>query len=218
MLILDESATTDAKFGCDPYERNLESLLDAGVILVDKPRGPTSHQLTAWAREMLGIQRLGHGGTLDPFATGLLTMLCGKATRLTEMVLTGDKKYIAIVKLGHQINVTELEKLLNSLTGEIYNVPPLESAVKVRVRTRIIHEMNIIDSDLESNIFSILISSAGKAEFSSLNLIFSFKPSALNSSNFGISSISMAKLAAVRPISSTLAPTYRISRLNSWNK
>ena len=158
MLILDESATTDVKFGCDPYERNLESLLDAGVILVDKPRGPTSHQLTAWAREMLGIQRLGHGGTLDPFATGLLTMLCGKATRLTEMVLTGDKKYIAIVKLGRQINPTELEKLLNSLTGEIYNVPPLESAVKVRVRTRIIHQMNIIDSDLESNIFSILIS------------------------------------------------------------
>ena len=162
MLILDESATTDAKFGCDPYERNLQSLLDAGVILVDKPRGPTSHQLTAWAREMLGIQRLGHGGTLDPFATGLLTMLCGKATRLTEMVLTGDKKYIAIVKLGCQINATELEKLLRSLTGEIYNVPPLESAVKVRVRTRIIHEMNIIDSDLESNIFTISIScSAG---------------------------------------------------------
>ena len=112
MLILDESATTDVKFGCDPYERNLESLLDAGVILVDKPRGPTSHQLTAWAREMLGIQRLGHGGTLDPFATGLLTMLCGKATRLTEMVLTGDKKYIAIVKLGRQINATELEKAI----------------------------------------------------------------------------------------------------------
>ena len=88
MLILDDSAKTDAKYGCKPAERSLETLLDAGVILVDKPRGPSSHQLTAWAREMLGIQRLGHGGTLDPFATGLLTMLCGKATRLTAVSYT----------------------------------------------------------------------------------------------------------------------------------
>ena len=62
MLILDNSAKTDSKFGCNPNDRTIESLLDAGVILVDKPRGPSSHQLTAWAREMLGIQRLGHGG------------------------------------------------------------------------------------------------------------------------------------------------------------
>ena len=73
LFILDDTAKTDVKYGCKPTERSLETLLDAGVILVDKPRGPSSHQLTAWAREMLGIQRLGHGGTLDPFATGLLT-------------------------------------------------------------------------------------------------------------------------------------------------
>ena len=158
MLILDDSAKTDAKFGCNPSERSLESLLDAGVILVDKPRGPTSHQLTAWAREMLGIQRLGHGGTLDPFATGLLTMLCGKATRLTEMVLTGDKKYIALLRFGRDVESTELEDLLSSLNGEIYNVPPLESAVKVRVRTRIIHEMRIIEEDSESNVVAMTIS------------------------------------------------------------
>ena len=145
------------KYGCKPTERSLETLLDAGVILVDKPRGPSSHQLTAWAREMLGIQRLGHGGILDPFATGLLTMLCGKATRLTEMVLTGDKKYIAVLKFGREVDSSELENLLNSLNGEIYNVPPLESAVKVQVRTRIIHEMRIIEDDSESNLVALTI-------------------------------------------------------------
>ena len=157
MLMLDNSAKTDPKFGCNPKDRTLESLLDAGVILVDKPRGPSSHQLTAWAREMLGIQRLGHGGTLDPFATGLLTMLCGKATRLTEMVLTGDKKYIAVIRFGREVTLPELEDLLNSLNGEIYNVPPLESAVKVRVRTRIIHEMKIIEDDSEANLVAMSI-------------------------------------------------------------
>ena len=84
MLILDDSAKTDVKYGCKPAERSLDTLLDAGVILVDKPRGPSSHQLTAWAREMLGIQRLGHGGTLDPFATGLLTMLCNCVKNTTN--------------------------------------------------------------------------------------------------------------------------------------
>ena len=157
LFILDDTAKTDEKYGCKPTERSLETLLDAGVILVDKPRGPSSHQLTAWAREMLGIQRLGHGGTLDPFATGLLTMLCGKATRLTEMVLTGDKKYIAVLKFGREVDSSELENLLNSLNGEIYNVPPLESAVKVQVRTRIIHEMRIIEDDSESNLVALTI-------------------------------------------------------------
>ena len=83
-------ASTNPGFGCSPSERSLDQLLSAGVVLVDKPRGATSHQLAAWAREALGITRLGHGGTLDPFATGLLTLLCGKATRLTDIVLKGD--------------------------------------------------------------------------------------------------------------------------------
>ncbi|MAJ18767.1 MAG: RNA-guided pseudouridylation complex pseudouridine synthase subunit Cbf5 [Euryarchaeota archaeon] len=157
MIILDEKATTDSKNGCKPSERTLEQLLDAGVILVDKPRGPSSHQLTAWAREMLGIQRLGHGGTLDPFATGLLTMLCGKSTRLTEMVLTGDKRYIAVLRFAREVTQEELANLLESLQGEIYNVPPLESAVKVRVRTRILHDIRIIDADDESRTTAVTI-------------------------------------------------------------
>ncbi len=157
LLILDDNATTDPKYGGNPTERNIESLLDAGVILVDKPRGPTSHQLTAWAREMLGIQRLGHGGTLDPFATGLLTMLCGKATRLTEMVLTGDKRYLALLRFGREVSEEELAETLDSLTGEIYNVPPLESAVKVRVRTRLIHEMPLIETEQENRLAALTI-------------------------------------------------------------
>ncbi len=157
LLILDDNATTDPKYGGNPTERNIESLLDAGVILVDKPRGPTSHQLTAWAREMLGIQRLGHGGTLDPFATGLLTMLCGKATRLTEMVLTGDKRYLALLRFGREVREEELAETLDSLTGEIYNVPPLESAVKVRVRTRLIHEMPLIETEQENRLAALTI-------------------------------------------------------------
>ena len=88
LITLQESVTTDSKSGTYPSSRDIEDLLSSGAILVNKPRGPTSHQLAAWARNLLGIKKLGHGGTLDPFATGVLTLLCGRATRLTDSVLS----------------------------------------------------------------------------------------------------------------------------------
>ena len=66
-------------------------------------------------------------------------------------------KYIAVLRFGREVTLPELEVLLNSLNGEIYNVPPLESAVKVRVRTRIIHEMKVIEDDSEANLVALTI-------------------------------------------------------------
>ena len=68
--ILEESPNTDDAFGGLPDDRSLEERLASGFILIDKPAGPTSHQLAAWARDLLGLERLGHGGTLDPFELG----------------------------------------------------------------------------------------------------------------------------------------------------
>ena len=95
-IIFDEKSTTNTKFGSAPLDRSLDELLNSGILLVKKPRGPTSHQLTAWVRNILGIKKIGHGGTLDPMATGLLTILCGRATRLTDIILKGDKRYISV--------------------------------------------------------------------------------------------------------------------------
>ena len=157
-IIFDKDAVTNPKFGSVPSERSLDELLGSGILLVKKPRGPTSHQLTAWIRNILGITKIGHGGTLDPMATGLLTILCGRATRLTDIILKGDKRYISIIRFGRDIDSIELEELLNSLVGEIYNVPPKESAVKVQVRTRTISSLRLLDFDSESRIAAIEIS------------------------------------------------------------
>ena len=157
-LIFDKDAVTNPKFGSAPSERSLDELLGSGILLVKKPRGPTSHQLTAWIRDILGIKKIGHGGTLDPIATGLLTILCGRATRLTDIILKGDKRYISIIRFGRDIDSIELEELLNSLVGEIYNVPPKESAVKVQVRTRKITSLSLLDFDSSSRIAAIEIS------------------------------------------------------------
>ena len=85
--VLDSKPTTDDAFGTVPDERTLEQRLASGFILVDKPAGPTSHQLAAWARDLLGLDRLGHGGTLDPFATGVLPLMAGRCMKITNKIL-----------------------------------------------------------------------------------------------------------------------------------
>tara|TARA_Y100000996_G_scaffold370080_1_gene317423 strand:- start:43049 stop:44032 length:984 start_codon:yes stop_codon:yes gene_type:complete len=157
-IFFDDKSTTNIKFGSLPLNRSLDELLDSGILLVKKPRGPTSHQLTAWIREILGIKKIGHGGTLDPMATGLLTILCGRATRLTDIILKGDKRYISVIRFGKDIELTDVEEILKNLSGEIYNVPPKESAVKVQVRTRIIKSLKLIDYDQSARIAAIEIS------------------------------------------------------------
>ena len=98
MIILDGDAKTSSAHGCIPSERTVEELLQAGIIVIDKPAGPNSHQVSAWARDILGVEKLGHGGTLDPFATGVLLLLSGRSMRLTKKVLAHDKTYVAILR------------------------------------------------------------------------------------------------------------------------
>src|SRR5438093_8678755 len=71
-----------------------------GVLLVDKPRGPTSHDVVAIARRALKVERIGHAGTLDPMATGLLVLMIGKATRLASLLSGVDKTYRGTLRLG----------------------------------------------------------------------------------------------------------------------
>lgn len=147
MIILDTDAETSPDHGSVPAERSIEQLFDSGFILLDKAPGPSSHQVSAWARDMMGLEKLGHGGTLDPFATGLLPLLAGKAMRLTGRILTHDKSYLAILKLGEETDRSVVEEKMAMLTGKVYNVPPEISAVRVQVRTRTISRFEILDFD-----------------------------------------------------------------------
>ena len=147
MIILEKDAKTSPSHGCKPGERNVEQLLESCFILLDKSPGPSSHQVSAWARDMMGLEKLGHGGTLDPFASGLLPLLSGKAMRLTGKILTHDKSYLALLRFGREVEREELEENMAMLTGKVYNVPPEISAVRVQVRTRKISKFEILDFD-----------------------------------------------------------------------
>lgn len=136
MITLDSEAKTSQSHGCAPSDRTVEEMLDAGMIVIDKPQGPNSHQVSAWARDILGMEKLGHGGTLDPFATGVLVLLSGRAMRLTKKVLSHDKTYVGVLRAPCEFNQDALERAIAQMSGEIYNVPPEISAVKIQVRSR----------------------------------------------------------------------------------
>nr|BFD30884.1 tRNA pseudouridine(55) synthase TruB [Pigmentibacter ruber] len=120
-----------------------------GLILVDKPAGMTSHKIVSLVRKSLNIDKVGHLGTLDPFATGLLPVLIGGATRLSDEIMDGKKQYLFTIKFGKETdtldatgrvvdekdvprNYTELIKdKLNSFHGEIEQIPPVYSALKM---------------------------------------------------------------------------------------
>lgn len=125
----------------------------SGVLLLDKPDGPTSHDMVRLARRALHMRRVGHTGTLDPFASGLLVICAGRATRLTELFHLLPKRYAAQVVLGietttddltgepvdrrdtwRDFDQADLEKALVSLTGELSQVPPVYSAKRVQGR------------------------------------------------------------------------------------
>ena len=141
--------------GIDPENLSIEQRLASGFILLDKPPGPTSHQIASWVRDLLGLDRLGHGGTLDPFATGVLPLMAGKSMKLTKGILKTDKTYIAVLKFANETSNATLSDVISKLTGRIYNVPPEISAVKVQVRTRKIYSFEIIEASGKQAIVKI---------------------------------------------------------------
>lgn len=118
-----------------------------GILLMDKPQGKTSHDMVNAVRRTLQMKRVGHAGTLDPMATGLLIILVGKATKLSDFLLNKEKRYRAGVLLGCETdsfdmdgtvlrrcvpNVSEeqLRETLSKMTGEQIQIPPMFSAIK----------------------------------------------------------------------------------------
>jgi len=144
-IILDTKAETNTSIGGHPDSRDIVQRLASGFILLDKPAGPTSHQVASWVRDLFQLERLGHGGTLDPFATGVLPLLAGKSMKLTNTVLTHNKTYIAVFRCAEEPDAEALAKAMAKLTGRIFNVPPEISAVKVQVRARTVFNFEMIE-------------------------------------------------------------------------
>jgi len=124
-----------------------DRLREGTFVLVDKPRGPSSHQVTAWVRDLLGVPVAGHAGTLDPNVSGLLWIGIGPALKLLPLVLEFPKRYVASVVLHGPATRTEVERVLAEFTGPIYQTPPVRSAVKRERRVRTVHRLELLEMD-----------------------------------------------------------------------
>merc|ERR1712070_1266368 len=134
--------------GCSPLKRNIYDYVRSGVINLDKPSNPSSHEVVAWIRRILKVGKTGHSGTLDPKVTGCLITCINNSTRLVKAQQSAGKEYVAVVKLHGKIDkVKKLEKAIETLTGPCFQRPPLISAVKKELRVRIIYESKLIEYD-----------------------------------------------------------------------
>ena len=116
-----------------------------GWVNLNKPCGPTSHQATAWVKGILGVSRAGHAGTLDPHAVGVLPVAVGRARKLLIAMAKADKEYVCIARFKKPVAFDEVKNVMKEFRGRIYQTPPKESAVKKVLRTRVIHDIKLLE-------------------------------------------------------------------------
>jgi len=144
-LIEIDQDITDTKYGTFYDKRSIEQLLDYGLIILDKPPGPTSHETVAWTKRLLKIPKIGHSGTLDPQVSGVLPLGLGEATKALGVLLYGPKEYHALGRIHSLPSKEKLDKIIQLFTGEIFQKPPQRSAVVRQTRTRTIYEWEILE-------------------------------------------------------------------------
>ncbi|WZH45028.1 pseudouridine synthase [Fusarium acuminatum] len=135
--------------GCSPLKRDLKQYISSGVINLDKPSNPSSHEVVAWVKRILRCEKTGHSGTLDPKVTGCLIVCIDRATRLVKSQQGAGKEYVAVIRLHDKLpgGQAQFARALETLTGALFQRPPLISAVKRQLRIRTIHESKLIEFD-----------------------------------------------------------------------
>ncbi|KAM3827425.1 H/ACA ribonucleoprotein complex subunit DKC1 isoform 2-T3 [Vipera latastei] len=139
--------------GCNPLKREISEYVRTGFINLDKPSNPSSHEVVAWIRRILRVEKTGHSGTLDPKVTGCLIVCIERATRLVKSQQSAGKEYVGIVRLHNAIeSEIQLSRAIETLTGALFQRPPLIAAVKRQLRVRTIYESKLVEYDPEKRL------------------------------------------------------------------
>ena len=144
LIEIDQDITNDA-YGTYYDKRTISQLLNYGIIILDKPPGPTSHETVAWTKRILKLPKIGHSGTLDPQVSGVLPLGLGEATKALGVLLYGPKEYHALGRVHSLPSKEKLEEIIYLFQGEIFQKPPQRSAVVRQTRTRNIYEFEILE-------------------------------------------------------------------------
>ncbi len=148
-------AVTNPHYGKSPTERTVHDLLDCGMILLDKPSGPTSHQVDAWVRDIIHNTKVGHAGTLDPRVTGILPLGIGRATRALDVLSTAGKEYVGVMTLHKSMKKEDIFAMFEKFQGEVNQLPPIRSAVKRVQRTRTVYYLEVLEIQDRNVLFRV---------------------------------------------------------------
>ena len=153
-ILIRKGAETNPELGCKPEERKTEEIINYGIVNIDKPKGPTSHQVSDYVQKIIRISKAGHSGTLDPAVTGVLPIALDRATRIVQGLLTAGKEYVGIMHLHKNIEEKILRETINKyFIGKIQQMPPLKSSVKRQLRTRTVYYFEILEIDEKDVLF-----------------------------------------------------------------
>ncbi|GFS29610.1 homologue of NAP57 [Actinidia rufa] len=134
--------------GFSPLKRPLAEYIRYGVLNLDKPANPSSHEVVAWIKRILRVEKTGHSGTLDPKVTGNLIVCIDRATRLVKSQQGAGKEYVCVARLHSGVSdPAKVGRALETLTGAVFQRPPLISAVKRQLRIRTIYECKLLEFD-----------------------------------------------------------------------
>ncbi len=153
--LIKAEATTNPHYGKKPVHRSMEEHINNGVVIVDKPAGPTSHQVTAWARDIFHLDKAGHGGTLDPDVTGVLPVALANATKTIGLLHEAGKEYIAVMRLHGDKNKGEIRDACQEHIGMATQMPPEQSAVKREEREREIYDIDVLETKERDVLFRV---------------------------------------------------------------
>lgn len=141
--------------GKEPGQRTVQDLLRDGVVVIDKPSGPTSHQVTTWAKDIMGAEKAAHGGTLDPRVTGVLPVGVGASVRAMDVLHYGTKAYVGVMRMHGNVDRRRLDAAVAEFTDEIFQTPPMRSAVKREQRTRRVHQLRVLEVSGRDVLFDV---------------------------------------------------------------
>ncbi|KAH7676265.1 tRNA pseudouridine synthase B family protein [Dioscorea alata] len=145
--------------GHSPLKRPIAEYLRYGIINLDKPSNPSSHEVVAWIKRLLRTEKTGHSGTLDPKVTGNLIVCVDRATRLVKSQQGAGKEYVCVARLHSAVPETsKVARALETLTGAVFQRPPLISAVKRQLRIRTIYESKLLEYDADKHLVVFWIS------------------------------------------------------------
>ena len=143
--LVKRKGKTDPTYGLPPEQRSLKQHISLGAINLDKTSGPTSHEVAAWVKRILEVDKAGHSGTLDPKVTGILPVLLGDATRIMETLLLAGKEYICLMRLLKPVPKKRIMEVCREFMGPIYQKPPLKSSVVKERRVRTIYYLDVLE-------------------------------------------------------------------------